>query len=109
MTWWHGVRIGPEVLIEDVLVTMLVPDPDYAVVDYGPHPYDFASDVQIELSYKCADLIQLGVEPEELVIMYWNEVLGEYELVPTYLNARENKLYSSTDHFSRYIIATRGD
>ena len=41
MTWWHGVTIPPEALAENLVITMLVPDPEYAVVDFGPHPYFF--------------------------------------------------------------------
>jgi len=108
MTWWHGVTIPSTALHEDVMITMLVPDPNFAVVDYGPHPYSFDSDIQVELSYQCANLIQIGVQPEQLVIMYWNETVGQYEEILTFLNRTDLKLFGRTNHFSRYIIATGG-
>jgi len=108
MTWWHGVMIPPTALAQDVMITMLVPDPNFAVVDFGPHPYSFESDIQVELSYSCANLNQIGVEPEQLVIMYWDETVGQYEEIPTFLNRTDLKLYGRTNHFSRYIIATGG-
>ncbi|KPL07204.1 hypothetical protein AMJ86_05265, partial [bacterium SM23_57] len=106
MDWWHGVTIPPEALREDLRISMLAPVPDYAIVEYGPHPYEFECDVQIELSYQYANLASLEAEPADLVIMYWNGTLGEYEEIPSTLNIQDGKLYGVTNHFSRYIIAS---
>jgi hypothetical protein len=108
MTWWHGVTIPAAALREDVLVGVLVPDTRFVVVDYSPSPYQFEANIQIELSYRCASLIQLGVSPEQLVIMYWDESTGAYEIIPSVLNTNTMKLLGTTNHFSRYIIAAGG-
>jgi len=105
MTWWHGVTIPAAALSENVLVGVYVPDTRFVVVDYTPSPYQFEGNVQIELSYRCA---QIGILPEDMVMMYWDETIGEYEIVPSVLNTSTMKLYGTVDHFSRYIIATGG-
>ena len=106
MSWWHGMVIGEEAIHEDVVAEMRVPDPEVVVVDFAPSPFQFDTDVQIQLSYMNTDILQGGASPKDLVIMWWNYSIGEYEVIPTVLNEAEQKLYGTTDHFSRYIIAT---
>jgi len=108
MTWWHGVTIPAAALSEDVLVGVFVPDTRFVNVEFTPSPYQFVANVQIELSYRCASLIQLGVSPQDLVIMYWDTTIGAYEIVPSVLNTNTMKLNGTTNHFSRYIIASGG-
>ena len=105
MTWWHGVTIPAAAVSENVLVGVYVPDARFVVVDYTPSPYQFEANVQIELSYRCA---QVGISQEDMVIMYWDAENGIYEIVPSVLNTSTMKLYGTVDHFSRYIIATGG-
>lgn len=105
MFWWHGMVIGEEAIHEDVYAAMRVTNPNVAVVDFTPSPYQFDTDVEIQLSYVGIDILQ-GINPRDLVIMWWNYNTGEYEVVPTVLNKAEAKLYGNVDHFSRYIIAT---
>ena len=106
MTYWHGMVIGEEAIHENVVAEMRVPDPAIAVVDFAPSPFQFDADVQIELSYMNTEVLEGGAEPSDLVIMWWNYSTGEYEKIPTVLSETEQKLYGTTDHFSRYIIAT---
>ena len=108
MDWWHGVIIDADDIHETIRVSMLVPDPSIAAVDFGPHPYQFDGEVRIELVYTPSNLELIGATPRDLVIMWWNNTVGEYQPIPSTLNQRENKLYGFTDHFSRYIIANGG-
>jgi hypothetical protein len=108
MDWWHGVYVPPDAIRESVMIGMCVPNPTVAAVDFSPHPYQFERIIRVELSYHGSNLAQMGATPQDLVIMWWNENLGEYQEIPTQLNARAEKLYGITDHFSRYIIASGG-
>lgn len=108
MDWWHGVVINADDIHESIRVSLLVPDPSIAAIDFGPHPYQFDGEVRIELAYTSSTLELIGATPRDLVIMWWNNVEGEYQTIPTALNQHQNKLYGYTDHFSRYIIANGG-
>ena len=106
MVYWHGMVIGEEAIHEDILSEMRVPDPGIAVVDFGPTPYQFDSQVQVELSYMNTEVLEGGGSPEDLVIMWWNYTTGKFEEIPTTVDETQQKLIGQTDHFTRYIIAT---
>ena len=103
--WWHGVVIDSGAISEDVLIGIVIPDIQYAVLEFSPHPYQFDAEVQLELSYAYSNLIETGFTVDDLEIMYWNESEGEYEIVASQLLEAEEKLIIMTNHFSRYVIA----
>jgi hypothetical protein len=106
--WWHGVVIDSNDISENVLIEMLMPDIRFAVVEFAPHPYEFDDEIRIELSYAYSNIIELGISPRNLEVMCWDEIQGEYQIVPSQLDEENQKIIGRTDHFSRYIIATRG-
>jgi hypothetical protein len=79
-------------------------DPPEPWIDYGPHGLRFYTPVTIRISYRNCVLPD-GIEPEDLILFYWNEYTGEYELISEYNNLEEQYLEGQTNHFSRYIVA----
>lgn len=108
LDWWHGVVIDADDIHEDLRVEMIAPNPMFAVIDLAPHPYQFDSEIQIEMSYRFSIFSAVGISPDNLVMMWWNPTIGEYVEINSQLNSREGKLIGITDHFSRYIIANGG-
>ena len=103
--WWHGVVIDPDDISEDLQIEIMMPNIHYPVLDFSPHPYSFDDIVQLEFSYRYCDLQSLGFTPSDLVIMYWNQEIGIYEIITSNLIEEDEKLIVMTDHFSRYVIA----
>ena len=105
LDWWHGVVIDPEDINENVLIEITIPNLEQGILDFSPHPYEFQNDIELEFSYAFSDLVELGFVAQDLVIMYWDEINGNWEIVNSELLENEQKIIAYTDHFSRYVIA----
>ncbi len=70
---------------------------------FGPHGLQFKKPVEIELSYKMADLN--GVNEKKLRIYYFNEDTGLWELVGGKVDKRKKVVKVKINHFSRYALA----
>ncbi len=88
-------------------ISMVRTDPPEPWIDYGRHGTQFSMPVTLRISYANCVLPE-GIEPEDLVLFYWNEYTGEYELISEYNNLEEQYLEGQTNHFSRYIVAAGG-
>jgi hypothetical protein len=90
---------------EELVVSMSVPEPGVAVVDFGPHGTQFNTPVTLRMSIEGMDLPE-GLGGEDMTIWYINDD-GEYILFEGTVHSNGNWLETTTDHFSRYIIAAR--
>ncbi len=109
ISWNRGsISIPPNALPSDAQwISMACQIPRQPWIDFGPHGLVFNEPVTIRISY--ADgVLPLGIMPEDLVLFYWNETTGEYELISLNNNPDGQYLEGQTDHFSRYIIAASG-
>jgi hypothetical protein len=71
---------------------------------FGPHGINFNNSVEVELSYKMADLS--GIEDETLLQVYYlNEETGIWELIGGIVDTGKKKIKVYLDHFSRYAVA----
>ena len=70
---------------------------------FGPHGLNFNNPVEVELSYKLADLS--GIEDETLLQVYYlNEETGIWELIGGIVDANKKMIKVYLNHFSRYAI-----
>ena len=99
----NGVRIGPWQLWQDQTVTVSTPNPDYAVVDFYPHPYHFngcvmmwidLTHVQLPPGRRWDEVAFFYVDDNGDLVRYW----GQLDLI-------SHRYYAWPDHFSRYILA----
>jgi len=69
---------------------------------FSPHGIYFNNPVEIELSYKDADLT--GIDEATLKIWYFNETTGLWELVAGDVHMDGKYIKGTIEHFSRYAI-----
>jgi len=105
LDWWHSVVIDSDDVNEDVPIEIAIPDIQHCALEFSPDPYQFQGDIELRLSYAFCNFLELGCNPQDLAVFYWNETSGAYEAVPTQLQEAEQRIIASTDHFSRYVIA----
>ncbi len=70
--------------------------------EFGPHGLVFNSPVEVQLSYKKADL--KGFEEEDLKLFYYNEETELWELIGGEVNEKKKIVIVFLEHFSRYAI-----
>jgi hypothetical protein len=100
-----GCQIPPYALPYNATVTVNVPNPGEATVEYGPHPTQFNSPVQLFFDLNTL-ILPPGNSWEDLVVFY-AEDNGGYDLIGGYIDYQRHLLIAYTDHFSRYIIGAR--
>ncbi len=71
-------------------------------LEFGPHGLVFNSPVEVQLSYKKADL--QGIDEETLKIFYYNEETELWELIGDEVDLKKKTVTGFLDHFSRYAI-----
>ncbi len=70
--------------------------------EFGPHGLVFNSPVEVQLSYKKADL--QGIEEVDLMIFYYNEETELWEFIGGEVDEKKKIVIAFLDHFSRYAI-----
>jgi hypothetical protein len=101
-----GCSIGNGTLPDDTLITVTLPEKGYAIVDFGPHPLYFRTNIWIVLSLNGTGIGSNDIwRLQRLGVYYWNEEKGIYERYQCYYDWHRNALMCMTNHFSRYIIA----
>jgi len=70
--------------------------------EFGPHGLVFNSPVEVQLSYKKADL--KGFEEEDLKLFYYNEETELWEFIGGEVDEKKKIVIGFLDHFSRYAI-----
>ena len=70
--------------------------------EFGPHGLVFNSPVEVQLSYKKADL--QGFEEEDLKLFYYNEETELWEFIGGEVDKRKKIVIAFLEHFSRYAI-----
>jgi hypothetical protein len=98
------VHFSPWDLPRDLQITIWVPDDNYAVADFGPHPMQFNGDV--EITWSVYDMFHLPDDYDfsQLVPWYVNDQ-GQYVPVVSSWTPDHHYLTIRTNHFSRYIIS----
>ena len=71
-------------------------------LEFGPHGLVFNSPVEVQLSYKKADL--QGIEEEDLKLFYYNEETELWEFIGGEVDEKKKIVIAFLDHFSRYAI-----
>ena len=70
--------------------------------EFGPHGLVFNSPVEVQLSYKKADL--QGFNEKDLKLFYYNEETELWELIGGEVDEKKKIVIGFLDHFSRYAI-----
>ncbi len=70
--------------------------------EFGPHGLVFNSPVEVQLSYKKADLEDF--KEEDLKLFYYNEETELWELIGGEVDEKKKLVIAFLDHFSRYAI-----
>ncbi len=70
--------------------------------EFGPHGLVFNSPVEVQLSYKKADL--KGINEKDLKLFYYNEETELWELIGGEVDKRKKIVIAFLEHFSRYAI-----
>jgi len=71
-------------------------------LEFGPHGLVFNSPVEVQLSYKKADL--QGIKEGDLKLFYYNEETELWEFIGGEVDKRDEIVTGFLDHFSRYAI-----
>jgi hypothetical protein len=100
-----GCNIPNNALPYNMTITVNVPVPGEATVEYGPHPTQFNAPVQLFFDYNTL-ILPPGTHIEDLVVFY-QEDSGAYDLIGGYIDYTRHLLVAYTNHFSRYIISVR--
>ena len=83
------------------------PPPDHSMValtyTFGPEGATFDQPVGITLTYSEADL-PAGFDEEDLVIVVWNEVTGEWIELETVVDTVNNTVTTYVTHFSTFAV-----
>jgi hypothetical protein len=102
LTHHIGCTIPPNALPADADVSVTIPIPGYAMLEFGPHPTAFASQVTLFIDMWQVWLPE-GVTWEDLQMWYVNDN-GGYEPIRTEIDQPHHMFYAYTSHFSRYIV-----
>lgn len=95
--------------VREMSITILETDSDF--YDAKFQPVDFGADgwflkpVKITIWYDRADLA--GVNPSDLIIVWYNEETGEWEEVETKVDFDAQKVVAYVWHFTQYSLAAR--
>ncbi len=95
--------------VREMSITILATDGDFydakfQAVDFGADGW-FLKPVKITIWYDKADLA--GVNPADLVIVWYNEETGEWEEVETIVDFHAQKVVAHVWHFTQYSLAAR--
>ncbi len=99
---YSSLFFQPGDLSQDTLITFSWDSQGY-ITDLAPHGIVFNNPVEIQLSYKDADLSQ--VNEDSLQIWYYNEPGDAWELIGGAVNKVDKQVEGYIEHFSRYAIA----
>ncbi len=72
-------------------------------VQFGPEGTQFAKPVTLALPYDPASL-PAGASAEDLAVYYWNPGLGDWQPMPSLVDARASVVRAQTTHFSLYQV-----
>ncbi len=72
-------------------------------LEFGPHGLNFNKPVKVEISYQMADMTD--IDEDDLVFIYYNDILDEWELIPSTIDTKKKKVKVYLEHFSRYALA----
>lgn len=103
---WYGCRIPAHALPYDCEVSVYAENPGWAVADFGPHPMQFNQNVEFWI-----DCIHLVYDDdfdfnEDIGLFYIPED-GEPVMHPFWIDMSDYTVHGITNHFSRYILASR--
>ncbi len=76
-------------------------------VSYGPEGTRFSKPVTLELAYERARL-PANVSENQLAVHYWNPATGQWEALPSQVDAQAQIVRAQTDHFSTYQLLAGG-
>ncbi|MBU0691892.1 hypothetical protein KKC97_08500 [bacterium] len=98
---YSGCEMEPGEMPYDAEVTVCLPHPGYAIVDFGPHPLYFNGPVDIWF-----DISNINCPPQQfdrLEMWYVNDN-DALEPVPLEIDLDNMRAVGQTTHFSRYIL-----
>jgi hypothetical protein len=95
------IQFQPGDLNDDRLISFGWDSQGY-VTELGPHGLVFNHPVELDLSYKDADLT--GVDEDNLKIWYYNEGNDNWELIGGTVDKTAKRVEGTILHFSRYAI-----
>ncbi|RJP82324.1 MAG: hypothetical protein C4524_00815 [Candidatus Zixiibacteriota bacterium] len=99
-----GIAISPWVIPNSQWMYLGLTSPVELWVEFETHGLVFDSPQYARISYAGWTPPE-GVTYDQLVVWYWNDELGVYELIGGTNNVQEQYLEFGIGHFSRYIVA----
>jgi hypothetical protein len=103
VTGYSSITFDPGDVNQDLTVSFCWDSQNFTA-DFYPHGTTFADTVVIRLSYKDADLEELGLDEEDLRIWYYDENEELWEMKGRVINTTEKYVEGKTTHFSRYAV-----
>ena len=99
---YSKIIFQPNDLSQDLNISVTWGGSEYCDGIFGPHGTSFNNPVQVELSYKHADLT--GVDEDDLKIYYYNESTSVWEFIGGSVDKDRKVIIGTLEHFSRYAI-----
>jgi hypothetical protein len=100
---YSALYFKPGDVPQDTMITFNWDSNGY-ITDLFPHGIVFNSPVEIELSYKHADLT--GIDESRLKIWYYDESIDKWELIGGEVDTTQKVISGYIHHFSRYAVAS---
>lgn len=98
---YSGCSIEAGEMPYDAEVTVCLPNPGFAIAEFGPHPLAFNGTVEIWFDLYGTNLPQQAYN--QLQMWYVNDN-DELEPVPLTIDTENGRAIGQTTHFSRYIL-----
>ncbi|MBK6765870.1 MAG: hypothetical protein IPG71_05925 [bacterium] len=85
---------------------IVVEDPEYSQLEYGPSGMVFADSVELWLDSTVLELPQ-NTFAADVAYFYYNPASGEFEELDSWVNPDNGWIEAKVTHFSRYILGRK--
>lgn len=106
ITHFIQLRYYRNLMSTSATIQIVMPNDRLPVADFYPHPTQFSGNVQVKFLFREMGFDET-VDPETMVVMYYHEDTGKFELISFEWEGDYGAMVVETDHFSRYIVAQR--
>ncbi|MCB1060852.1 MAG: hypothetical protein KDB65_11520 [Calditrichaeota bacterium] len=90
----------------DLECDIVVADPTFAQLEYGPTGLSFQDSVKLWIDSTVVDF-PVGTYAADVAFYYYNPESGEFEQLDTWINDHNGWIEAKVTHFSRYILGRK--